>query len=32
MLEAAMLGAGAIPRAPGFAACVDEAIVEEALA
>lgn len=31
-LEAAMLGAGAIPRAPGFAACVDEAIVAEALA
>ncbi len=31
-LEAAMLGAGAIPRAPGFEACVDEAIVEEALA
>lgn len=31
-LEAAMLGAGAIPRAPGFDACVDEAIVEEALA
>ncbi len=32
MLEAAMLGAGAIPRAPGFAACVDAAIVAEALA
>jgi NitT/TauT family transport system substrate-binding protein len=31
-LEAAMLGAGAIPRAPGFEACVDEAIVGEALA
>jgi NitT/TauT family transport system substrate-binding protein len=31
-LEAAMLGAGAIPRAPGFEACVDRAIVEEALA
>ena len=30
-LEAAMLGAGAIARAPGFAACVDEAIVAEAL-
>jgi NitT/TauT family transport system substrate-binding protein len=32
MLEAAMLGAGAIARAPGFVACVDNAIVEEALA
>lgn len=32
MLEAAMLGAGAIARAPGFAACVDNAVVEEALA
>jgi NitT/TauT family transport system substrate-binding protein len=31
-LEGAMLAAGAIPRAPGFDACVDEAIVEEALA
>jgi NitT/TauT family transport system substrate-binding protein len=31
-LEAAMLGVGAIPRAPGFAACVDEAIAAEALA
>ncbi len=31
-LEAAMLEAGAIPRAPGFGACVDEAITEEALA
>jgi NitT/TauT family transport system substrate-binding protein len=30
-LEAAMLAAGAIPRAPGFDACVDEAIVAEAL-
>jgi NitT/TauT family transport system substrate-binding protein len=32
MLEAAMLGAGAIPHPPGFDACVDQAIVEEALA
>lgn len=32
MLEAAMLGAGAIARAPGFDACVDNAIVTEALA
>ncbi|MGG5808105.1 ABC transporter substrate-binding protein [Falsiroseomonas sp. CW058] len=32
VLQAAMLGAGAIARAPGFEACVDEAIVEEALA
>lgn len=31
-LEAAMAGAGAIARRPGFAACVDEAIVAEALA
>jgi NitT/TauT family transport system substrate-binding protein len=31
-LERAMLGAGAIPRAPGFEACVDAALVEEALA
>jgi NitT/TauT family transport system substrate-binding protein len=31
-LEAAMLGAGAIPRAPGYEACVDDAIVAEALA
>mgnify|MGYP002778794121 CR=1 FL=1 len=31
-LEGAMLGAGAIPRAPGFEACVEEAVVEEALA
>ncbi|WP_170984875.1 ABC transporter substrate-binding protein [Roseomonas sp. AR75] len=31
-LQAAMLGAGAIARAPGFDACVDVAIVEEALA
>jgi NitT/TauT family transport system substrate-binding protein len=31
-LEAAMLNAGAIPRGPGFAACVDEAVVAEALA
>lgn len=31
-LQAAMLGAGAIPRAPGFAACVDDAITAEALA
>jgi NitT/TauT family transport system substrate-binding protein len=31
-LEAAMLGAGAIARRPGFAACVDNALVEEALA
>jgi len=31
-LQAAMLAAGAIARAPGFAACVDEAIVAEALA
>lgn len=31
-LQRAMLGAGAIPRAPGFAACVDTALVEEALA
>lgn len=31
-LEAAMLGAGAIQRAPGFDACVDEAVVEDALA
>lgn len=31
-LQAAMLEAGAIPRAPGFEACVDEAIVEAALA
>jgi NitT/TauT family transport system substrate-binding protein len=30
-LEGAMLGAGAIPRAPGFAACVDTAIEAEAL-
>ena len=30
-LEAAMLGAGAIPAAPGFSACVDTAIEEEAL-
>ena len=30
-LEAAMLGAGAIPRPPGFDACVDETIVEDAL-
>jgi NitT/TauT family transport system substrate-binding protein len=30
-LQAAMLGAGAIPRAPGFAACVDTAIEAEAL-
>ncbi|MCU0889448.1 MAG: ABC transporter substrate-binding protein [Rubritepida sp.] len=30
-LEAAMRAAGAIPRAPGFDACVDEAIVREAL-
>lgn len=32
VLEAAMLGAGAIARAPGYEACVDEAIVQEALA
>ena len=31
-LQAAMLNAGAIARAPGFEACVDEAIVAEALA
>ncbi|WP_237214199.1 ABC transporter substrate-binding protein [Falsiroseomonas oryziterrae] len=31
-LQAAMLDAGAITRAPGFEACVDAAIVEEALA
>jgi NitT/TauT family transport system substrate-binding protein len=31
-LQAAMQEAGAIPRAPGFAACVDETVVEEALA
>jgi NitT/TauT family transport system substrate-binding protein len=31
-LQAAMLGAGAIARAPGFAACVDAAIVAEAQA
>jgi NitT/TauT family transport system substrate-binding protein len=31
-LEAAMLGAGAIARNPGFEACVDSAIEEEALA
>jgi NitT/TauT family transport system substrate-binding protein len=31
-LEAAMLGVGAIARAPGFDACVDAAIVTEALA
>jgi hypothetical protein len=30
-LQAAMLGAGAIARAPGFAACVDTAIEAEAL-
>jgi NitT/TauT family transport system substrate-binding protein len=32
MLEASMLGAGAIARRPGFDACVDTAIEEEALA
>jgi len=32
MLEGAMLGAGAIAGAPGFARCVDNAVVEEALA
>jgi NitT/TauT family transport system substrate-binding protein len=31
-LQGAMLSAGAIPRAPGFAACVDAAIEAEALA
>jgi NitT/TauT family transport system substrate-binding protein len=31
-LQAAMLGAGAIARAPGFDTCVDTAIVDEALA
>lgn len=31
-LEAAMLGAGAIPRRPGFEACVDSALEAEALA
>jgi NitT/TauT family transport system substrate-binding protein len=30
-LEGAMLGAGAIPRRPGFAACVEEDLVEAAL-
>jgi NitT/TauT family transport system substrate-binding protein len=30
-LEAAMLAAGAIPRAPGFDACVDDLVVEAAL-
>lgn len=31
-LEGAMFGVGAIPRRPGFAACVDTALVAEALA
>jgi NitT/TauT family transport system substrate-binding protein len=31
-LEGSMLGVGAIPRAPGFAACIDNDIVAEALA
>jgi NitT/TauT family transport system substrate-binding protein len=31
-LEDAMLAAGAIPRAPGFAACIDNGVVAEALA
>ncbi|NKC32891.1 ABC transporter substrate-binding protein [Falsiroseomonas selenitidurans] len=31
-LEGAMAGVGAIPRRPGFAACVDTAVVAEALA
>ncbi len=31
-LEAAMLDCGAIPRRPGFAACVDNSLVEDALA
>jgi NitT/TauT family transport system substrate-binding protein len=30
-LEAAMFSVGAIPRRPGFAACVDTALVAEAL-